>query len=93
MVKVSVDFNFLTSKQKKVYTAIESFIKENGMPPTVREIGELIGEKTPGAVQGILNRLEEKGVIRRQPRVARSIQLVQENSNYADHAYLPLIKK
>lgn len=47
MVKVSVDFNFLTSKQKKVYTAIESFIKENGMPPTVREIGELIGEKTP----------------------------------------------
>ena len=46
----------------------------------------------PGAVC-ILNRLEEKGVIRRQPRVARSIQLVQENSNYADHAYLPLIKK
>ncbi len=66
MVKVSVDFNFLTSKQKKVYTAIESFIKENGMPPTVREIGELIGEKTPGAVQGILNRLEEKGVIRKK---------------------------
>lgn len=93
MVKVSVDLNFLTSKQKKVYIAIESFIKENGMPPTVREIGELIGEKTPGAVQGILNRLEEKGVIKRQPRVARSIQLVQENSNYADHVYLPLIKK
>ncbi|WP_459076768.1 transcriptional repressor LexA [Herbivorax alkaliphila] len=90
---MSVDFNFLTSKQKKVYTAIESFIKENGMPPTVREIGELIGEKTPGAVQGILNRLEEKGVIKRQARVARSIQLVQEDSNYADHAYLPLIKK
>ncbi|TYQ16851.1 UNVERIFIED_CONTAM: repressor LexA [Acetivibrio alkalicellulosi] len=90
---MSVDFNFLTSKQKKVYTAIESFIKSNGMPPTVREIGELIGEKTPGAVQGILNRLEEKGVIRRQARVARSIQLVQDDSNYAPHAYLPLIKK
>lgn len=93
MVKVSVDFNFLTSKQKKVYAAIESFIKENGMPPTVREVGELIGDKTPGAVQGILNRLEEKGVIKRQPRVARSIQLVQKNTNYADHTYLPLIKK
>jgi len=26
---------------------IESFIKSKGIPPTVREIGELVGEKTP----------------------------------------------
>ena len=47
-------FNTLTLKQKKVYSAIELFIKSNGIPPTVREIGEMIGERTPGAVQGIL---------------------------------------
>ena len=26
---------------------IESYIKTHGIPPTVREIGELVGEKTP----------------------------------------------
>lgn len=88
------NFNTLTSKQKKVYAAIEAYIKANNIPPTVREIGEMIGEKTPGAVQGILNRLEQKGVIKRQVGMARSIQLVNpENTLYADPVYIPEIKK
>jgi len=93
MVKVSSDFNFLTSKQKKVYSVIEQFIKQRGIPPTVREIGEMVGEKTPGAGQGILNRLEQKGVIKREVGMARSIQLVSDNSQYESHVYLPKIKK
>lgn len=88
-----VDFNFLTSKQKKVYTAIETYIKSKGIPPTVREIGEMVGEKTPGAVQGILNRLEQKGVIKRQLGAARSVQLVSDTSQYMKPVYLPEIKK
>ena len=63
---MAANYSSLTAKQKKVYMVIESYIKTNGIPPTVREIGELVGEKTPGAVQGILNRLEQKGVIKRQ---------------------------
>jgi repressor LexA len=90
---VSVDFNSLTSKQKKVYLAIESYIKIKGIPPTVREIGELVGEKTPGAVQGILNRLEQKGVIKREIGMARSIQLVSDESQYVKPLYIPEIKK
>lgn len=87
-------FNSLTAKQKKVYQAIETYIKLRGIPPTVREIGEMVGEKTPGAVQGILNRLEQKEVIRRQLGAARSIQLVSaENQMYADPVYIPEIKK
>lgn len=90
---MTVDFNLLTSKQKKVYSVIETFIKTRGIPPTVREIGEMVGEKTPGAVQGILNRLEQKGVIKREVGMARSIQLVTDNSQYMEPAYLPKIKK
>lgn len=90
---VPSDFNSLTSKQKKIYAAIETFIKENGIPPTVREIGELVGEKTPGAVQGILNRLQQKGVIKREIGMARSIKLVSENSQYATPAFIPEVKK
>lgn len=90
---MSPNFNTLTSKQKKVYSAIETYIRQNTIPPTVREIGEMIGEKTPGAVQGILNRLEQKGVIKREMGMARSIKLVSENSLYADPVFVPEIKK
>lgn len=91
---MSAYFNSLTAKQKKVYTAIETYIKLKGIPPTVREIGEMVGEKTPGAVQGILNRLEQKGVVKRQLGAARSIQLVSQDSQmYSNPVYIPEIKK
>lgn len=91
---MSANYSSLTAKQKKVYMVIESYIKTHGIPPTVREIGELVGEKTPGAVQGILNRLEQKGVIKRQLGAARSIQLVSpDDQMYGKHVYVPKIKK
>lgn len=87
------DITLLTHKQKLVYAIIEAYIAEKGFSPTVREIAEALGDKTPAAVQGILNRLEEKGVIRKQSGTARSIQLVTEKSNYGKPAYLPMVKK
>ncbi|MDP4182835.1 MAG: S24 family peptidase [Bacillota bacterium] len=92
-MSVPSEFNSLTSKQKKIYSAIETFIRENGIPPTVREIGEMVGEKTPGAVQGILNRLQQKGVIKREVGMARSIKLISDNSQYTDPAFIPEVKK
>jgi repressor LexA len=85
--------DMLTSKQKKVYYAIVQYRKNRGIPPTVREIGEILGEKTPGAVQGILNRLEQKGVITREVGQARSIQAVEENNLYVKPFYIPELKK
>jgi len=90
---MSPNLHSLTAKQKKVYFAIEAFIKAKSYPPTVREIGEILGEKTPGAVQGILNRLEQKGVIKREIGVARSIQLVSNDTLYANPIFVPVIKK
>ncbi len=94
MIKLTANYSSLTAKQKKVYTVIENYINVNGIPPTVREIGELVGEKTPGAVQGILNRLEQKGVIRRQLGAARSIQLVSEDDQmYSKPIFVPKLRK
>lgn len=91
---MAANYSSLTAKQKKVYMVIESYIKTHGIPPTVREIGELVGEKTPGAVQGILNRLEQKGVIKRQLGAARSIQLVSPDDQlYSKPVFVPKIKK
>lgn len=91
---MSINSTNLTAKQKKVYTAIETYINMKGIPPTVREIGEMVGEKTPGAVQGILTRLEQKGVIKRQVGAARSIQLADtDNQAYDTPVFIPQIKK
>jgi len=88
------NMNKLTSKQKLVYAAIESYIKQKGISPTVREIGEMLGEKTPGAVQGILKRLEAKGFIKKKAGSARSIILLSEEGNlYETCEYIPEIKK
>lgn len=87
------DLSSLTQKQKRVYFIIESFIKQKGIPPTVREIADAIGEKTPATVQGILNRMERKGVIKRKTGAARSIQLVSEESNYGIPVFIPVVKK
>ena len=93
-MKLVSNYSSLTAKQKKVYAVIENYLAVNGIPPTVREIGELVGEKTPGAVQGILNRLEQKGVIKRQLGAARSIQLVSENDQmYSKPVFIPKIKR
>ena len=90
---MATKYELLTAKQKKVLLAIESYIKKNGFPPTVREIGEIVGEKTPGAIQGILNRLEQKGAIKREVGMARSIRLITQNENYSKAQYIPEIKK
>lgn len=91
---MSMKYAALTAKQKKVYSAIENYVKLKGIPPTVREIGEMLGEKTPGAVQGILNRLEQKGVLRRQVGMARSIQLIADDESlYETPCFVPFIKK
>ena len=83
----------LTTKQREAYLAIEAFIAQKKIPPTVRELGELLGEKTPGAVQGIINRLAEKGVIKKELGVARSIQLVDSNSLYLKPVYIPELRR
>lgn len=91
--KMAAEFTSLTTKQKTVYSIIERYIKTRGIPPTVREIGELAGEKTPGAIQGILNRLEMKGIIKREEGMARSIQLISSDTLYAEPVYIPELKK
>jgi repressor LexA len=93
VIELTTNYSNLTSKQKKVFSVIEAYIKSKGIPPTVREIGEMIGEKTPGAVQGILNRLEQKGVIKRQLGMARSIQLATDNTLYSGTVHVPELKR
>ena len=51
------------------------YIRLNGMPPTVREIADYFGFKSPKAASDHLTALEKKGKITRRYGMSRNIQL------------------
>ncbi|MEM6468767.1 MAG: transcriptional repressor LexA [Planctomycetota bacterium] len=67
----------LTERQRKVYELIRELIVNRGYGPTVREIGEEFGIKSPNGVMCHLRALERKGLIRRSPNKSRAIELVE----------------
>lgn len=64
----------LTDRQKQVLLFIESQIQERGAPPTLREIGKVLGVHT-NAVSDHLLALERKGYIARSPMLSRNIRI------------------
>ena len=61
--------------QQKIYEYIAACIREQGYPPSVREIGEAVGLKSPSTVHFHLKRLEEAGVIEKGAGKGRAITL------------------
>ncbi len=62
----------LTKRQRETLDWVKEFIRENGLPPTVREIGDAFGIKS-SSVFDLLTVLERKGYLRRRDRGARSL--------------------
>jgi len=52
-----------TDMQSKIYETIVRMIREQGYAPSVREIGEAVGLKSPSTVHFHLKKLEEAGLI------------------------------
>ena len=69
----------LTSRQEDILTAIKKFIAKNGFTPTVREIGEMLNLSSPATSHFHLNKLEEKGYIKRNKQKNRAIELLVPN--------------
>lgn len=88
----------LSPRQQAILDFIKAKVKEKGYPPSVREIGEAVGLASSSTVHGHLDRLEKKGLIRRDPTKPRAIEVLdgdsggQELSDFA-HAVVrvPLI--
>jgi repressor LexA len=70
------DFSALTDRQREIYEFIRDKIESRGYGPTVREIGDAFAIKSPNGVMCHLHALVKKGLILRQDRSARAIQLV-----------------
>jgi repressor LexA len=80
----------LTEKQKKVLEFIEDYIREEGRPPSIPEIGRKFGIKSPNGVAKHLAALEAKGYIDRG-HGARAIRLPEGANLDRNVVYLPLV--
>lgn len=67
-----------STKQLQIYEFIKSYINEKGYPPSVREICAAVGLSSTSTVHGHLERLEKKGLIKRDPSKPRTIEIVEK---------------
>ena len=70
----------LTSREQSILDFIRQKVWEDGFPPTVREICQAVGLRSTSTVHGYLARLEELGVIKRDPASSRAIEVVNDAS-------------
>lgn len=66
----------LTVRQRKVLEVIRNAVAARGYPPSLREIGELVGLTSPSSVAHQLSSLERKGYLRRDPNRPRAIEVI-----------------
>ena len=91
----------LSERQKKILKFIENFLAKHGYPPTIRDIGEAVDIASTSVVNYNLNKLADRGYIKREPKVSRGLWLANQEPpakelhvGYADPASLiqiPLI--
>ena len=67
----------LTRKQQAILEFIIQCIRDNGMPPTIAEIGDKFGITSTNGVNDHLVALEKKGYIERSSK-ARSIHVLEK---------------
>lgn len=65
----------LTARQRQVLEIIEQHTREQGYPPSVREIGEAVGLTSPSTVHAHLAALQRRGYLRRDPTKPRAIEV------------------
>ena len=63
--------------QRKIFDFIVNYIRDEGMPPTNREIGKAMKIASTGHVDYHLSMLEKKGLIARESKKSRGIKLAQ----------------
>jgi len=73
----------LTARQRAILECIEQSITERGYPPSVREIGEVVGLTSPSTVHNHLRSLQKMGYLRRDPTKPRAIGMRYESGSGA----------
>ncbi len=68
----------LPPRRQRILDFIQEFIRENGIPPTVRDIQKSCDISSTSVVDYNLRLLDRDGYLNRRPDVARGIELLDE---------------
>src|SRR5690348_1846406 len=71
----------VSNRQLAIMDFIKKEVRAKGYPPSVREIGEAVGLASSSTVHGHLERLEKKGLIRRDPTKPRAIEILGDDDS------------
>ena len=74
----------LGKRQIAIYEFIRTYTDEHGYPPSVREIGAAVGLASPSTVHMHLKVLEERGLIKRDSKKPRTIEVMDDRADKAD---------
>jgi repressor LexA len=72
-----------TNTRETILDFIKTFRLRKGYSPSVREVADECGIKSPSVVQYHLNHLEQAGLIRKSKDTSRSIEIVGETKEVA----------
>ena len=79
----------LTPKQQRIYDFIRTFLRQQGYPPSLREISQAVGVRSPSTVKYHLDRLRQAGVIQWDGGKTRSLSLPHQSLGEPDR--IPLL--
>jgi repressor LexA len=81
----------LSRRQQAILSFIERFLDENDYPPTIRDIQTELGISSTSVVDYNLKALEARGVIRRNSKISRGIELVSRGFGRRNVVAIPVI--
>ncbi|MDC0804302.1 MULTISPECIES: LexA family protein [Clostridium] len=65
----------MTEKERRVYDEIKKYIKVNKIPPTVRELKNILGYRSTSTVHRMITNLNREGYISKRNHSPRSIAI------------------
>jgi repressor LexA len=85
----------VTERQRAILDYLHEYVDQHGYPPTVREIGQAVGLRSPSTVHAHLAQLERAGLLRRDPTKPRALELTdrrrEDRIEEAEVLRLPLV--
>jgi len=73
--------NKLNEKQQQILEFVNRQVKEKGYPPSVREICSAVGFKSTSTVHSYIKKLEELGLIEKDPTKPRALKVLNKGIN------------
>ncbi len=73
----------LYNRERQMLDFIAQFIQRYGFAPTLKEIGEALSMASPATVHEHIDRLRQKGFIKKLDGTSRGLDIVKENYRYS----------